>query len=114
MGAYESQAAFVIGPYGGVSFPTAGGYDTLAGTTAEDSTAAMPVGAMCTILVGNAAVRFNLRGTAGAANQVADTDPILAANTRYDYMVTDASTCVYVQSADGSAAYQVWVWVSSG
>ncbi len=109
---YSAQAARIVGPAGGLAFPAEEAFDTLSGTTGEDSTAAMPLGAVCTIVVGNAAVRFNLRATAAQADQVATTDPVLAANARHDFTVTDASRCVYVESADAATPYEVWVWVS--
>lgn len=108
------ESALVMnGPVGGGSFPRA--YDRLANTgTTEDSNAAkLPEGAMATILVGAAAVRFSLRATLAAATQVATTDPIIPAYGRFDWTVTPDTTVIYVEAADGSSAYEAWVWSSS-
>lgn len=108
------KASVVYGPQGGGTFPAGSAYDTLVGTTGEDSTSAkLTVGRMATILVGAAPIRFTLRGATGAANQVAATDPLLPAYGRYDWTVQSDTCVVYVQSGDASTAFEAWVHHSS-
>ena len=113
MSGSANDASFVMGGADGETFPL--GPDRLAGTgTTEDSTASlMTNGRFATLLAGDTAIRFTLRGTVGVAGQVATTDRILAANQRFDWTVTDGTAGVYVEAADGSSAYEAWVWQSS-
>lgn len=89
--------------------------DRLAGTTGEDSTAAnfLPINSFATVKNGAQAIRITFSGTAGLSNQVASTDLLLEANGRFDWFVEKDTAVVYVQSSDGSTAYECWVWASS-
>jgi hypothetical protein len=106
-----SDVADILGGSDDVAFPR--GPDTLSGTTGEDSTAAMAVGAYATLRVGASSVRYTLRATAGQANQVATTSRLLPAGTEISWRVEPDTRVVYVQAGDGSTAYEVWVWRSS-
>jgi hypothetical protein len=86
------------------------GYKRLAdtGTTEDVVDTALTVGEMGTLLVGAAAVRLSF----GAS--VATTDPIIPAYGRFDWRVTDGTDTPRIEAADGSSAYEAWVWTSSG
>lgn len=81
------------------------------GTTEDHNDTALTVGQMATLIVGAAAVRV-VWGAAAAT--VATTSLILGANQRFDWLVSALDTVVSVEAADGSAAYEAWVWNSSG
>lgn len=103
------RVAIVTGPKYGGSFPEQP--VLLAGTTGEASNSTkLTPGTQARLLVGAQAIRFTLRGTLSAASQVSATHPLLAANSHHDWEVETGSEVVYVQSSDGSTAYQAWVW----
>jgi len=87
----------------------------LAGTGAtEDVTdTALAVAQYATILVGAVAVRFTLSANATATGQVATTDPIIPAYGRFDWLVGNDTIHAHVEAADGTTAYEAWVWTSS-
>lgn len=110
---YEQEAAKMLAPPGGGAAPLL--EDRLAGTgtTEDNNTTGLHVGAMATLLVGNVAVRVSFENATGLSTKVATTDPIIAANSRFDWLVTPETAFVYVEAADGSSAYECWVWQSS-
>lgn len=102
-------------PPSGSFFPTSGLRLAGTGTTEAATTAALTKSEMATLLVGAVAIRFKHSGSAQSAGAVATTDPILGAYTRYDWMVQDeADDFVAIEAADGTSAYEAWVWTSSG
>ena len=110
---WEQEAAFVYGGSGDASAPFLPDRLAGTGTTEDHNTTALKVGAMATLLCGDTAVRFSLRTDTGGSTQVATTDRILAANQRFDWIVTKDTAVVYVEASDGSSAYECWVWSSS-
>lgn len=108
-----TKAAYPTAPQGGVAFPL--GPDRLAGTgTTEDhNTTALNVGQFATLMVGDTAVRVSFRSATGGSGQVATTDMIIAANKDFPWLVFDATKVVYIEAADGSSAYEAWLWQSN-
>lgn len=109
----EVQAADCRAP-SGASVPTLD--DRLAGTGATEDTNAtsLTVNEMATILVGSVAVRVAFLSATGGGSSVATTDRALGPYARFDWLVTSRDCFVAVQAADGSSAYEAWVWTSSG
>lgn len=104
-----------VRPPSGTSAP--GADQRLAGTgTTEAATAtALTDGAMATIVVGAAAIRIEFGGAAIGAGGVETTDMIIGAYQRFDWLVRGATDdFVAIEAADGSSAYEAWVWTSSG
>lgn len=93
--------------------PTDVNKQTLANTGATESvTTELPKGVYCTLKVGATPVRVRFSAITGSA-LVGTTDVLFAAGDTYHWIVQDHSKFVAVEAADGSSAYQVWVWVSS-
>lgn len=108
----RDDALRVLGPAGDGAFPRKP--DRLAGTgTTEDlTTTPLTVGPYATIVVGSVAVRVELNNDPTATGQVATTDVVLAANSRFDWEVELSTRYVHVEAADGTSAYECWVWQS--
>lgn len=83
------------------------------GTTESVNDYALPLREFVTVVVGATAVRMSLQEKAGVSNAVTSTDILLPANGRIDFLVEDISRFIYVEAADGTSAYQVWIWPSS-
>lgn len=109
----EQQSADMRAP-SGAAVPTA--EDRLNGTgTSEDTNAtSLTVGEMATIKVGGVAIRINFLSATGGGSSCATTDLILGPYDRMDWLVSSSDCFVAVEAADGAAAYEAWVWTSSG
>lgn len=83
------------------------------GTTESSNSGALIIGNMATILVGAVPVRFVLRSDRGLAGQVATTDMYLPAGGSFTWTVDHLTRHIYIEAADGSSAYEAWVWKSS-
>lgn len=82
------------------------------GTTEATNTTALGAGCLATVMVGAAAIRINFGSVTGPT--VATTDLIVPAYGRFDWTVEAESCFVSIEAADGAAAYEAWVWTSSG
>lgn len=82
------------------------------GTTEATNTTALGPGCLATLMVGAEAIRINFG--AATAPTVATTDLIVPAYGRFDWTVEAQSCFVSIEAADGAAAYEAWVWTSSG
>lgn len=82
------------------------------GVTESSNSTALPIGTRATLLVGAVGVRITWRRATGAASQVAATDINLDAFQAVEWTVTDDDKAVYIEAADGSSAYEAWLWVS--
>lgn len=102
-----------VRPPSGASGATAAQRLSGTGATGAENTTALAGGEMATLLVGATAVRVRW---GGADTVEADTtDPILPAYGRFDWVVDSSrDDFVSVQAADGTSAYEAWVWTSSG
>ncbi len=83
------------------------------GTTEAHNSARLTINSMATMIVGAEPIRFILREDLGLSGVVATTDIYLAAGASFTWTVDFLSRHVYVEAADGAAAYEVWVWKSS-
>lgn len=113
MSDHEKKAAAVAAPIGGGDAPRAAQRLANTGTTESHNSTLLALNEMATIMVGAAAIRVSFRAATAGATQVATTDPIIPAYGRFDWLVTPLTACVYVEAADGSAAYEAHVWSSS-
>jgi hypothetical protein len=86
------------------------------GTTGDANVTALTAGAMATLVVGAAAVRFDFGVNEAAAITAASaTSPILPAYGRLDWFVeAGRDQFIAVEAADGASAYEAHVWTSSG
>jgi hypothetical protein len=82
------------------------------GTTEAENATALTVGELATLMVGAAAIRVSFGSAASFAT--ATTDLIVPAYGRFDWMVSPRDAFVSIEAADGSSAYEAWVWTSSG
>lgn len=108
-----SKAVYPTAPQGGQTFPLASDRLAGTGTTEDHNTTALNIGEMATLYVGNVAVRVSFRSATGGSTQVATTDLVVGANDRFDWLVKPQTRVVYVEAADGSSAYECWVWQSN-
>jgi hypothetical protein len=111
-GKYGEEAAYVLAPAKGGTAPRKDQRLAGTGTTEAHNTTALAVNAMATLQVGSVAVRATFTAAAGGAAQVASTDLQIGAGARFDWVVTPATKHVYIEAADGSAAYEAWAWTS--
>ncbi len=81
------------------------------GSTAAGHTTGLTVGCMATLIVGATPV-YALWASTNAGN-VATTDVILGAYSRFDWMVEAATAFVRLEAADQSSAFTASVWTSS-
>lgn len=117
MSSFVDAASMMLGPKPGTATAT----DTrppqrISGTGATEATlptAALMTGAMATMTIGAAAVRYRLTNATGLSTQVATTDPILPAYGRLDWLVEADTRVPYLEAADGSSAFEAHVWTSS-
>jgi hypothetical protein len=85
------------------------------GTTEDTNATALTAGQMATLLVGSVAIRVVWLAATGGGSDVAATDLALGPYSRFDWIVYGGTDdFVAVQAADGSSAYEAWVWTSSG
>jgi hypothetical protein len=83
------------------------------GTTEASNAASMLPGKYATLVVGDTPVRYALADEPGISNAVATTDIIIPANSSVTWTVGKFSRYAYVEAADGSSAYEAWVFQSS-
>ncbi len=112
-------ASTILGPVGAVSSDTTSPRripELLAGTgtTESHNSGRLIFNNMATVIVGAVPIRFILREVPGLADGVvATTDIYLAAGATFTWTVDALSRHIYVEAADGVAAYEAWVWKSS-
>lgn len=105
---YNDAASSMLGPVDSRRLLLAN-----SGTTESVNAKALTPRVFITVLVGDVPVRMHLAREGGLAAAVGATDVLLTANGRFDFICEQESQFVYVEAADGIAAYQVWVWESS-
>lgn len=104
-----------VRPPSGASAPTADQRLAGTGTTEATNATALTSGAMATLKVGAVAVRVAFLGSAGGGSAVVATDLALSPYDRIDWIVQSGKDAhVAIEAADGTSAYEAWVWTSSG
>lgn len=82
------------------------------GTTEDETTVALSNGKLATLLVGpDAAVRVHW--SSATSITVATTDPAIGAGRAITWTVDANSQHLAIEAADGTSAYEAWVWTSS-
>lgn len=103
------DVAVVYAPSDDLEFPSKDERLSGTGVTEDGTTVALPIGIQAELLAGNTPLRMSFRTLVGQNDQVETTSRILAANTSYQWMVTDETKAVYIEAADGVTAYEAWV-----
>ncbi len=81
--------------------------------TTEAVSAASYGGSYISIQVGAVPVRVTINGNSGSTTQVAATDLRLPAESLWNHACSSAEGYVHCEAADGSSAYEMWLWKSS-
>lgn len=106
------QAADVRAPVGSV--PKAAHRLDGTGTTEDTNSTSLTVGEMATIMNTANPIRVVFLSAAGGGSSVATTSWVLGPYARFDWLVSSSDCFVACEAADGSSAYEAFVWTSSG
>jgi hypothetical protein len=114
MGMPSDDNAIFLGPAANLAEPRAAQRLNDEGGGENNNETAMTIGARATLINGTAnAARFTLRAADSLVSQVASTDVELAAGATFSWWVTEDTTFIYMQAADGASGFTAWVWQSS-